>query len=153
MSSLCRMVALHDLHWNSYFLTRWFVNNISSSTTCFYDMKVISKFKPITTSLLLIKHHPWCSKINNYTTHTYYTIILHFLVWPMLWEPVEKSGYKHTHYTNWTYVKIILFFLPFQSESTIPDQILFFESPKFSLSLFNCSCSPMNVKMEQKGQP
>ena len=27
-----------------------------------------------------------------------------------------------------------------------------FESPKLSLSFFNCSCSPMNVKMEQIGR-
>ena len=49
-------------------------------------------------------------------------------------------------------LKLSLFFLPFQSELTIPDQIHFFESPKLSLSFFNCSFSPMNVKMEQKGQ-
>ena len=48
-------------------------------------------------------------------------------------------------------------FLPFQSESTIPDQYnlfyfcCFFLSPKLSLSFFNCSSSPMNVRMEQKG--
>ena len=31
-----------------YFSARWFVNNTSSSTTCFSDTKVISKCKPVT---------------------------------------------------------------------------------------------------------
>ena len=31
-----------------YFPTRWFLNNTSSSTMCFSDMKVILKFEPIT---------------------------------------------------------------------------------------------------------
>ena len=90
-----------------------------------------SKFKPVTYFPLLTKHCPRCFKINNYTTHTYYTIIL-------------------------CRQKLSLTFLPFQSESTIPDQMQFFffcfESPKLSLYFFNCSCSPIDVKMEQKGQ-
>ena len=31
----------------------------------------------------------------------------------MLWEPVEKSGYKHAHFANWTYIKIILVLFTF----------------------------------------
>ena len=30
----------------------------------------------VTYSPLLTKHRPWCSKMNNYTIHTYYTITL-----------------------------------------------------------------------------
>ena len=93
------------------------------------DVLFTSKFEPVTYFPLLTKHRPRCFKINDYTTHTYYTIIL-------------------------CRQKLSLTVLPFQSGSTIPDQIhLFcFESPKLSLSFFNCSCSPIDVKMEQKGQ-
>ena len=50
-------------------------------------------------------------------------------------------------------LKLSLFFYLFsQSQQSLTKYILF-ESPKFSLSFFNCSFSPMNVKMEQKGQP
>ena len=95
------------------------------------DVLFTSKFEPVTYFPLLTKHRPRCFKINDYTTHTYYTIIL-------------------------CREKLSLTFLPFQSESTIPDQMQFilfcFESPKLSLNFFNCSCSPIDVKMEQKGQ-
>ena len=57
--------------------------------------------KPVTYSPLLTKHRPRCSKMNNYTIHTYYTIAL-------------------------CRQKLSLTVLPFQSESTIPDQIHLF---------------------------
>ena len=57
--------------------------------------------KPVTYSPLLTKHRPRCSKMNNYTIHTYYTITL-------------------------CRQKLSLTVLPFQSESTIPDQIHLF---------------------------
>ena len=95
------------------------------------DVLFTSKFEPVTYFPLLTKHRPRCFKINDYTTHTYYTIIL-------------------------CRQKLSLTFLPFQSESTIPDKMQFilfyFESPKLSLNFLICSCSPIDVKMEQKGQ-
>ena len=63
--------------------------------------KVISKFEPVTYSPLLTKHRPQCSEMNNYTIHTNYTITL-------------------------CRQKLSLTILPFQSESTIPDQIHLF---------------------------
>ena len=65
------------------------------------DVLFTSKFEPVTYFPLLTKHHPRCFKINDYTTHTYYTITL-------------------------CRQKLSLTVLPFQSESTIPDQIHLF---------------------------
>ena len=65
------------------------------------DVLFTSKFEPVTYFPLLTKHRPRCFKINDYTTHTYYTITL------------------CRQKLSWTV-------LPFQSESTIPDQIHLF---------------------------
>ena len=84
--------------------------------------------EPVTYSPLLTKHRPRCSKIENYTnTHT-----------------------THLYFTDNFLCSLYLFS---QSQQSLTKCNLFcFESPKLSLSFFNCSCSPMNVKMEQKGQ-
>ena len=148
------MVALHNLCWDFLFSHQIICKQHIILNHMFFRYE--SNLEPVTYSPLLTKHRPRCSEINNYTTHTYSTIILHrwiFLVWPILWEPVEKkSGYKHANLTNWTYVKIILVLFTFSVRVNNPWPNTFFESPKLSLSFFNCSCSPMNVKMEQKGQ-
>ena len=81
-----------------------------------------SKFKPVTYFPLLTKHCPRCFKINNYTTHTYYTIIL-------------------------CRQKLSLTFLPFQSESTIPDQMQFFF---FVLKVRNCHFISLIVLVPQQ---
>ena len=50
-------------------------------------------------------------------------------------------------------VTLIEFFIFSQSQQSLTKYNLFcFKSPKLSLSFFNCSCSPMNVKMEQIGR-
>ena len=84
--------------------------------------------EPVTYSPLLTKHRPRCSKIENYTnTHT-----------------------THLYFTDNFLCSLYLFS---QSQQSLTKCNLFcFESPKLSLSFFNFSCSPMNVKMEQKGQ-
>ena len=110
-----------------YFPTRWFVNNTLSSTMCFSDTKVISKFKPVTYSPLLTKHHPRCSKIENYTN-------------------------THTTQLYFTDNFLCSFYLFSQSQQSLT-HTLFFESPKLSLSFFDCSCFPMNVRMEQRVSP
>ena len=89
---------------------------------------VVYKFEPVTYSPLLTKHHPRCSKIENYTnTHT-----------------------THLYFTDNFLCSLYLFS---QSQQSLTKyNLLCFQSPKLSLSFFNCSCSPMNVKMEQIGQ-
>ena len=78
-----------------------------------------SNLKPITYFPLLTKHLPQCFKINNYTTH----IILH----RWLTNVMRASGkeWVPTHPSE-PMLKLSLFFLPCQPESTIPDQIHFF---------------------------
>ena len=88
---------------------------------------VVYKFEPVTYSPLLTKYRPQCSKIeNNTNTHT-----------------------THLYFTDNFLCSLYLFS---QSQQSLTKYNLFcFESPKLSLSFFNCSCSPMNVKMEQIG--
>ena len=83
--------------------------------------------EPITYFPLLTKHCPRCSKIENYTsTHTIHLYFTDNFLWS--------------------------FYLFSQSQQSLTKCNLFCFVPKLSLSFFNCSCSPMNVKMEQKGQ-
>ena len=92
------------------------------------DDVLFTNLNPLHTPPLLTKHHLWCSKIENYTnTHT-----------------------THLYFTDNFLCSL---YLLSQSQQSLTKCNLFcFESPKLSLSFFNCSCSPMNVKMEQIGQ-
>ena len=92
----------------SYFLTRWFVNNTLSSTRCFSNTKVISNLlhtPPFWLNIVL--HVPKLKITQTHIPHNY-TSQINFSVQPMLWEPVEKSGYQHAHLTNWTHIQIII---------------------------------------------
>ena len=82
--------------------------------------------EPVTYSPLLTKHRPRCSKIENYTnTHT-----------------------THLYFTD---NFLCSFYLFSQSQQSLTKCNLFcFESPKLSLSFFNCSCSPMILKWSKR---
>ena len=86
-----------------------------------------SKFEPVTYFPLLTKHRPRCSKIENCTkTHT-----------------------THLYFTD---NFLCSFYLFSQSQQSLTKCIFFvcFERPKLSLSFFNCSCSPIDVKWSKR---
>ena len=67
----------------------------------------------------------------------------------------KLNNYTNTHTTQLYFTDNFLcsFYLFSQSQQSLTKCNFFcFESPKLSLSFFNCSCSPIDVKMEQKGQ-
>ena len=142
------MVALHDLHWNFLFSDQMICKQHIILNHMFFRYESDPPFW-----LNIVLDVPRLKITQTHMPHNYTSQII-FFVQPMLWVTVKESGYQHTHLANWTYVKIILVLFTFSVRVNNPwPNTIFFGSPKLSLSFFNCSCSPMNVKMEQKGQP
>ena len=138
MSSLCRRVALHDLYWNFLFFHQMICKQYIFLNLVFLNPLHTPPF------WLTIFHDVSKLKIIQHTHNTQLYFADNFLVWPMLWEPVKKVGTNTPIPPTEPMLKLSLFFLPFQSESTIPDQMqfvlfwFFFKSKIVILKSLNC---------------
>ena len=127
----------------SYFLTRWFVNNTLSSTRCFSDTKVISNLLHTLPFWLNIVLHVLKLKIPQTHIPHSYTSQINFSVHRCYESQWKRVGTNMPISPTEPIFKLSLFFLPFQSESTIPDQILFF------LKVQNCHLVSLIVLVPQ----
>ena len=122
------MVALHDLYWNFLFSHQMICKQDIILNHMFFQYE--SNLKPITYSPFWLNIFHDVSKLtiiqHTHTAQLYFTDIF------SLFDQCYESQWKRVG-TNMPIsptepmLKISLFFLPFQSESTIPDQIHFFE--------------------------